>query len=373
MVESGQRYEWSAIPGVKLDKHSTGGVGDKVSLVLAPLLAACGAIVPMMSGRGLGHTGGTLDKLEAIPGFRVVLTEVELRRQLGTIGVALIGQSAEVAPADRKLYALRDVTATVESIPLITASILSKKIAEGISHLLMDVKVGRGAFMKTVEDARALAESIRSVGELNGLTVLTMLTEMDQPLGNTIGNALEVHEALDTLRGGGPADFRELCVEQASTLLLAAGVCPDRAAAKRLVSGKLTDGSALLKFEQLVAAQGGDARCLAEPSRLPRAECQSVVTATSSGYLDELDAYELGLAAMALGAGRTTAEQAIDPAVGLVVHKKLGQHVIAGEPLITIHHRSGQDISAVQTRLAAAIDYDPDPLMLPPLIYETHP
>ncbi len=370
MADSGQCFDWSGLPGIKLDKHSTGGVGDKVSLVLAPLLAACGAIVPMMSGRGLGHTGGTLDKLEAIPGFQVVLPVEQVQRQLATIGCAMIGQSAAMAPADRKLYALRDVTATVESVPLITASILSKKLAEGISVLLMDVKVGRGAFMKTVAEARALAASIHSVGTANGLSVMTMLSGMDQPLGEMIGNALEVREALATLRGAGPADLRELCVEQACLLLHRAGLCSDLAAARLLAVQKLDDGSAWHRFQQLVAAQGGDATALEGHTRLPTAEKITPFLAPATGYIGLLDAFEIGMAAVELGAGRRRAEDAIDHAVGFKLGKKLGEPVLAGEPILFIHHRPKQDLANTLERLNRAIEIHQTPPSVAPLIRE---
>ena len=346
MADSGTVFDLSAIPGIKVDKHSTGGVGDKVSLVLAPLVAACGAVVPMMSGRGLGHTGGTLDKLESIPGFRVNLSEAEFKSTLAKLGVAMIGQTAEVAPADMKLYALRDVTGTVESIPLITASILSKKLAEGISGLVMDVKCGRGAFMKTLPQARELAQSIARVGKLNGLNVRAIITGMDAPLGRAVGNSLEVIESIEILRGRGPADLRELCLVFAAEMLELAGK-PD---GFRQASEALDGGAALDKFRQMIASQGGDPAVVDDPSKLPRAESQTLLFAGQSGFVTEMDAEAVGLAGLELGAGRRRAEDRVDPAVGILVLKKPGEAVRAGETIFEIHH-NGPGIAAAMARL----------------------
>ncbi len=366
MADSGTVFDLAAIPGIKVDKHSTGGVGDKVSLVLAPLVAACGAVVPMMSGRGLGHTGGTLDKLEAIPGFRVDLSEAEFKRTLQKVGVAMIGQTAEVAPADKKLYALRDVSGTVESIPLITASILSKKLAEGISGLVMDVKCGRGAFMKTLPQARELAESIARVGELNGLKVRTIITNMDAPLGSAVGNALEVIESIETLRGGGPADLRELCVLFAAAMLEQAGIADGGRRAREA----LEDGSALAKFRELIAAQGGDASVVDDPSRLPHASSRSIIVADRSGFIVEMDAEAVGLAALELGAGRKRVEDRIDPAVGILVLKKPGDAVDIGDGVFEIHH-NGKSLSDASARLRGSFtiaERAPAPL---PLVFDS--
>ncbi len=346
MADSGTVFDLSAIPGVKVDKHSTGGVGDKVSLVLAPLAAACGAVVPMMSGRGLGHTGGTLDKLEAIPGFRVNLSEAEFKSTLAKLGVAMIGQTPEVAPADKTLYALRDVTGTVESIPLITASILSKKLAEGISGLVMDVKCGPGAFMKTLPQARELAHSIARVGKLNGLKVKAIITAMDAPLGRAVGNALEVAECLETLRGRGPADLRELCLLFAAEMLELAGI----ADAARRAREALDSGAALEKFRDLIAAQGGDPSVVDDPSRLPQAASRATVVTGRSGFVSEMDAEAVGLAALELGAGRAKAEDRVDPAVGILVWKKPGEAVRVGETVFEIHH-NGIGLEAATARL----------------------
>jgi pyrimidine-nucleoside phosphorylase len=336
MLRSGDVLDLSAIPGAKIDKHSTGGVGDKVSLALAPLAAACGVKVPMISGRGLGHTGGTLDKLEAIPGFRVDLPAEEFTRLVREVGACLIGQTARLAPADKKLYALRDVTATVESIPLIAASIMSKKLAEGIDGLVLDVKVGSGAFMKTREDARALAAVLCGIGRSMGKKVTALLTAMDQPLGRAVGNALEVAEIVDLLRGGGPADLRECTIALTAEMLLLAGAAPDAAAARAAVEGAIADGRGLETFERIVAAQGGDARAIRDPSRLPRAAGTYPVPAPADGVVVEIDTEAVGLAAVALGAGRARVEDPVDPAVGILVEKKLGDPVRRGEPLCVV-------------------------------------
>ncbi len=365
MADSGTVFDLSAISGIKVDKHSTGGVGDKVSLVLAPLVAACGAVVPMMSGRGLGHTGGTLDKLESIPGFRVNLSEAEFKSTLAKVGVAMIGQTAEVAPADKKLYALRDVTGTVESIPLITASILSKKLAEGISCLVMDVKCGRGAFMKSRPQARELAQSIARVGRLNGLNVRAIITDMDAPLGRAVGNSLEVIESIEILRGQGPADLRELCLVFAAEMLDSAGILDGF----RLASAALDGGAALEKFRQMIAAQGGDPAVVGDPSKLPRAESRTPIFADRSGFVVEIDAEAVGLAALDLGAGRRQAEDQVDPAVGILVHKKPGEAVRAGEVIFEIHH-NGPSITEVLARLGQSYRIGDDLPTTQPLVLE---
>jgi pyrimidine-nucleoside phosphorylase len=334
MADSGKVLDLSDLPGVKVDKHSTGGVGDKVSLVLAPLAAACGVTVPMMSGRGLGHTGGTLDKLEAIPGFRTNLSEDELRAALKTVGCGMIGQSADVAPADKKLYALRDVTSTVESIPLITASILSKKIAEGISGLVMDVKCGRGAFMKTLPEAKALAESIQRVGTANGLTVRTLITNMDTPLGRAIGHSLEVIESIETLKGNGPEDLTELCVRQAVLMVELAGIADPEAKVRQALSS----GVALETFRQMVEQQGGDPRVIEDFDRLPGAAHLTEIISPADGFVADMDPYAVGVAVALLGGGRKTATDRIDLGVGVVVRKKRGEAVRAGKPVFEVHH-----------------------------------
>jgi pyrimidine-nucleoside phosphorylase/thymidine phosphorylase len=355
-----------------VDKHSTGGVGDKVSLALAPLAAACGVKVPMISGRGLGHTGGTLDKLEAIPGFRVDLPVERFRAQVREVGACLIGQTARLAPADRRLYALRDVTATVESIPLIAASIMSKKLAEGIDALVLDVKVGSGAFMKRPEDARALARTLTGIGRGMGKRVTALLTAMDQPLGRAVGNALEVVEIVELLRGGGPADLREVTVVLTAEMLRLAGLAPDLARARARVEAAIADGSGLAKLEEIVRAQGGDPAALLDPGRLPRAAGVYDVPAPSAGFVAAIDTEAVGLAAVALGAGRSRVEDRIDPAVGILVEKKLGDPVGRGEPLCRIHHGPGSEPpEAITARLAAAYRIAPAPPPPSPLVLET--
>jgi pyrimidine-nucleoside phosphorylase/thymidine phosphorylase len=371
MLHSGDVLDLSDIPGPKVDKHSTGGVGDKVSLALAPLAAACGAKVPMISGRGLGHTGGTLDKLEAIPGFRVELPVERFREIVASVGACLIGQTARLAPADRKLYALRDVTATVESIPLIAASIMSKKLAEGIEALVLDVKVGRGAFMKRLEDARELARTLCGIGRSMGTRTVALLTAMDQPLGRAVGNALEVAEAVELLRGGGPEDLKAVTVELAAEMLKLAGLAPGMDGARRAVEAAIRDGRGLAKLREIVEAQGGEPAVVDDPSRLPRAVGRLGVAAPRGGVVQAVDAQELGLAAMALGAGRTRLDDRVDPAVGLLLHKKATDRVERGELLCTVHHgTAGESPEAVAERVRRAYRIGPEPIAAGPLIIE---
>ena len=337
MRDSGKVVDLSRVSAPKVDKHSTGGVGDKVSICLAPMVAACGVAVPMMSGRGLGHTGGTLDKLEAIPGFRVDLSVPEFRAQLKRLGCALIGQTGDLAPADKRLYALRDVTATVESIPLITSSILSKKLAEGIDALVLDVKVGRGAFMKSEADARELARSLVRVGTLAGKRVSALLTDMSSPLGLTIGNAVETTEALEVLHGGGPDDLQEVTLALGAEMLRAAGLVRSKAQGERELARVIRDGTAAAKMSAIVSAQGGDARVVDEPDRLKLARHRASVTAPRSGFVTAVDPLELGYASMGLGAGRTRVEDAVDPGAGIVLHAHLGDQVKAGDTLATLY------------------------------------
>jgi len=337
MRDSGTVVSLDQIEAPKVDKHSTGGVGDKVSICLAPIVAACGVTVPMMSGRGLGHTGGTLDKLEAIPGFRVDLPVKEFRAQLRKIGCALIGQTGDLAPADKRLYALRDVTGTVESIPLITSSILSKKLAEGIDALVLDVKVGRGAFMKTEADARELARCLVRVGTLAGKRVSALLTDMNTPIGYTIGNALETREALEILHRQGPNDLRELTYDLAAEMLRAAGVAKTKSQALRRVELAVTNGTALQKMREIVDAQGGDSRVVDAPDQLAVARHRTTVTAKADGYVRDIDPLELGYASMRLGAGRSRAEEAVDPGAGIRLHVQLGDRVRTGGELATLY------------------------------------
>lgn len=348
MLHSGDVLDLSSLPLKKVDKHSTGGVGDKTSLVLAPLAAAAGVAVPMISGRGLGHTGGTLDKLEAIPGFNVNLPVAEFRRVLEICGCAMIGQTAEIAPADRKLYALRDVTGTVESPYLICASIMSKKLAEGIDALVLDVKTGSGAFMKSETDAVFLAELMVETGVRMGKRVVALITDMDQPLGNMIGNALEVVEVVEVLRGGGPEDLRELCLETAGWMLHLGGVSKTVAEGKQQSAKLISSGKALEKFRQLVELQGGDARVIDDSKRLPQAKHTLQVSSVRAGFLASLQCEQIGTACVLLGGGRERKEDLVDPAVGIVLHKKVGDQVAAGEPIATVYYNA--EVQAARAR-----------------------
>jgi pyrimidine-nucleoside phosphorylase len=369
MIASGTRLDLSDLSQPAADKHSTGGVGDKTSLVLAPLVAACGVLVPMMSGRGLGHTGGTLDKLDAIPGFRTDLTIPELRSALARVGCAIVSQSDELVPADRRLYALRDVTATVESVPLIAASIMSKKIAEGVGALVLDVKCGAGAFMKTTAEARMLAATLVAIGERHGVRTEAVITAMDAPLGRAIGNALEVAEAVDVLKGEGPADVEALTVALATRMLVLAGSATGEADASARVREALASGAGLERFQAMVETQGGDPRIVDEPGRLPSAPVREAVPAPRAGFVARLDAEGLGLAAMALGAGRDRVDGRVDPGVGLRVLAGVGSRVEAGTPVVEIHGRDSRQIDTVRPLVERAIDVravppDPQPLIL---------
>jgi pyrimidine-nucleoside phosphorylase len=348
MTDSGVRLNWSDLPGPKVDKHSTGGVGDKTSLVLAPLATCCGVLVPMMSGRGLGHSGGTLDKLDSIPGFRHQLSLIELRVALQQVGCALIGQTEEIAPADRRLYHLRDVTATVESIPLITASILSKKIAEGISGLVMDVKCGQGAFMKHRLNARTLAQSLVSNGRANGVHTEALLTAMDFPLGRAVGNALEVKEAVATLKGKGPPDLESLSVRLAMHMLMVGKVAASPDQAWKKIREALSSGQGLEKFRAIVANQGGDPRTIDDVSLLPAAPHQLLLRADKPGFVTGINAEKVGMAAMHLGAGRGHIDETIDPGVGCLICAPHGTLVKPNDVLAEIHYRDA-------TRLAHAL------------------
>jgi len=340
MLHSGDVLDFSDLPAKKVDKHSTGGVGDKTSLVLAPVVAAGGLLVPMISGRGLGHTGGTLDKLESIPGFNVNLPVPEFRRVLGQCGCAMIGQTAEIAPADRKLYALRDVTATVESPYLICASIMSKKLAEGIDALVLDVKTGSGAFMKEEKDAVFLAELMVETGKRMGKSVLALITNMDQPLGRNAGNSLEVIEVLDVLRGGGPADLRELCLELAGWMFHLGGAAQTVQEGRQTSAKLIASGKALEKFRQMVTLQGGDARVVDDPQRLPQSTGKMEVVSPAAGRITAMDCEAVGTACVVLGGGREKKEDSVDPAVGVVLHRKVGDEVAVGESLCTVHYNS---------------------------------
>jgi pyrimidine-nucleoside phosphorylase len=371
MVSSGVKLDLSSLPGIKVDKHSTGGVGDKTSLILAPLAAACGAVVPMMSGRGLGHTGGTLDKLQAIPGFRVDLELDEFREILARVGCAMIGQTAEVAPADKVLYALRDVTGTVESIPLIASSIMSKKIAEGISALVMDVKCGVGAFIKERDQARKLAETIIAIGTGNNVRTRVLLTGMDEPLGFMVGNSLEVIECIETLKGEGPADLELLSIELTAHMLEISGVSSSLDQARARVMEALVSGAGLEKFRELVALQGGDPRVIDDYGLLPTATHRLTYRAPYAGYVHELHAERLGRATMLLGAGRNRVEDSIEPSAGGVLFVKRGQEVRAGDPIFELRYRQGTTLNAALEEVKNACRIEETPPSVPPLILET--
>lgn len=337
MADSGDRLDLSGIRGVKVDKHSTGGVGDKTSLALAPMVAACGIPVAKMSGRGLGHTGGTIDKLESFPGFTTALTTDRFIENVNRIGIAIMGQTADLAPADKKLYALRDVTATVDNLSLIASSIMSKKLAAGADAIVLDVKTGSGAFMKTVRDAKALAEEMVKIGSNAGRKTVAVISDMDQPLGYAVGNALEVKEAIDTLNGNGPEDFMELCLTLGSQMLMAGGKAETDETAQAMLKAVIADGSALRKLAEFVEAQGGDPQAVYHPEMLPKADIIQPVPAPESGYVSHIVCDEVGLCSLLLGGGRETKESVIDLSVGLVLCKKVGDYVKEGEPLAMIH------------------------------------
>jgi len=368
MARSGARFDLRGLPGLKVDKHSTGGVGDKTSLILAPLAAACGVVVPMMSGRGLGHTGGTLDKLEAIPGFRVDLAAPDIVDALADVGCVIVGQTRDIAPADRRLYRLRDVTATVESIPLITASIMSKKLAEGIDGLVLDVKVGHGAFMKTVREAEELAQAMVRAGQLAGVRTEAMLTRMDAPLGRAVGNAMEVIESIDTLRGQGPRDLTELSVLLAARMVLIARRADTMADAERQVRDALASGAGLDRFRRMVARQGGDPAVVDRPSALALAPGRELIRAPRAGYVTGLEAMLIGRAAAALGAGRATAEDTIDHGVGIRILASLGSLVRAGEPALELIHRDGRGLREAGDLAMQAIELGGAPPAPQPLV-----
>lgn len=367
MVHSGIRLDLSRFGRRAVDKHSTGGVGDKTSIIVAPAAAACGAIVPMMSGRGLGHTGGTLDKLESIPGFRTALAVDEMLQVLDATGCALIGQTRRIAPADRVLYPLRDVTGTVESLPLICASIMSKKIAEGVSGLVLDVKAGRGAVLKGVDEARALARVMVETGTREGVRTEAVITRMDAPLGRAVGNALELVECLEVLRGGGPSDLVELSELLAARMLVLAGVTESEDAARARVRAVLADGRALSTLRRTVAAQGGDPRVVDDPSLLPTASRTRTITADRDGYIAELHADELGRASSLLGAGRVRLDDAVDPAAGMLIERKPGEPVRAGDVVLELHYNDGArlaDAEALARQAIVIADAPPPPVDL---------
>lgn len=362
MLESGERYDLSDVPGPKVDKHSTGGVGDKVSLILAPLAAACGLKVPMMAGRGLGHSGGTLDKLESIPGFQVRLTRDLYVKTLKSVGCAIIGQSERIVPADQKLYALRDVTATIECVPLIVGSILSKKMAEGTQGLVLDVKHGSGAFMKEPKQARVLAKTLLQVAAKMKLPCRAVLSDMNQPLGYSAGNSLEVIECIEVMRGKRSispdllsADLKELTISLCAQMLELGKVVKNRADGRKLALARLEDGSAWTRFEQMVEAQGGDVNAIRDTERLPKSSKQTVWKARKRGYVTAMDTEAIGRLLVSIGAGRKKASDSVDPSVGMLFHRKLGARVQPGDPLVTIHSADGVDLAELEHLFQAAI------------------
>lgn len=371
MMHSGEELRVRDIISPVVDKHSTGGVGDKVTLAVAPLVAACGVAVGKMTGRGLGHTGGTIDKLESISGFRIELSPAEFRRILTTHNIVLAGQSSNLAPADGKLYALRDVTGTVESIPLIASSIMSKKLAIGASHLLLDVKTGSGAFMKTLESSRALAQTMVDIGRLAGVHTVAAITSMEQPLGCAVGNALEMAEAIAVLHGNGPEDITTLCLHEAAELLLMTGAAVNREEAERRIAQAVRSGAGAEKLAEVIAAQGGDARQIEHPELLPVAPVRTMLAAPQGGYIAAINAEQVGMASMRLGAGRFKKGDPIDHRTGFILQAKVGDKLRAGEPLMEIHARSESEAAALYPELLACYAWSDEPVSVGPLIYDT--
>ncbi|WP_165065225.1 thymidine phosphorylase [Paludisphaera rhizosphaerae] len=370
MMRSGDIVDLSAIPGPKIDKHSTGGVGDKTSLIIAPIAAAAGVMVPMVSGRGLGHTGGTLDKLESIPGFCVDVTLDRYREILAETGLVLIGQTKEIAPADKFLYALRDATSTVESIPLISASIMSKKLAEGIDGLVLDVKTGSGAFLPDLEDSMLLAETMCDVGHKMGKKIVALITRMDQPLGRAVGNAVEVVESLECLRGQGPDDLMGLSIELAAEMVLLAGLAKSIEEARGACERTIEDGSALERLRRLIAAQGGDPRIVDDPGLLPQPKRTIELKSDRVGRVSKLDSRPIGVATMLLGAGRAKVDSRIDPAVGVILHKKVGDLVDLGESLCTILVNDEAELERASEMIADAYHFSADRVDVPTTIVD---
>lgn len=370
MMRSGEVFDWKGIKGVKADKHSTGGVGDKVSLILAPLAAACGLVVPMVSGRGLGHSGGTLDKLEAIKGFNVNLSRAEMGRVMKKIGVSMIGQTEKFVPADKKLYALRDVTATVESIPLISASIMSKKMGEGCDVLVLDIKCGNGAFMTDIKKARELGRTMVAIGKEMGRKVSALITDMNQPLGIMVGNANEVAESIECLKGGGPKDLMDVTYALTARMLVLAGTAKDTKAAQALMEGAIKSGAALDKFRELIKEHGGDAKVLDDPKRLPGAPKVAEIVAPRAGYFTEIDTRTVGVAACVLGAGRQKKEDTIDHGVGLEYLTRIGQKVEKGQPIFRVNYRKPGAWEAAKPLLEGCFKIGETKAKAPKLIYE---
>lgn len=368
MLRSGEVLDLSEIDSPKVDKHSTGGVGDKVSIPLAPIVAACGLAVPMISGRGLGHTGGTLDKLESIPGFRTKLDPAEFGALLARHGLVLAGQSGSIAPADGKIYALRDATGTVPSIPLIASSIMSKKLAEGIDALVLDVKVGRGAFMKDTARARDLAETVIGIGRSNGTMVTAFLTDMTQPLGREVGNASEIRESMEVLKGGGPPDLIEIVLTLGSEMLLLGGIEGDDASARSRLRETIDSGAAFEKMMAVAEAQGGDAGVLEDPARLASARGEHVIEADRGGIVTRCDALDIGMAAMRLGAGRARKEDEVDPGAGITVEAKVGDEVSAGDPLLRLHWNEERRLTQALALAGTAVVVEDGPATAPQLV-----
>jgi len=370
MANSGEILDLSHVVPIEVDKHSTGGVGDKTTLVVEPLVASCGLPVCKMSGRGLGFSGGTLDKLESVPGFRTDLSTEEVIELLRTRGLVLTGQSMDLAPADGKLYALRDVTGTVQSIPLIASSVMSKKIAGGAKAIVLDVKIGSGAFMKNLEEGRELSKLMVAIGRLSNRRVVALLSDMNQPLGNAVGNALEVREAIDTLHGRGPADFREHCLTVASHMLVVGEKSPSLDSARELATAALDSGRAWQQFRELILNQGGDVSYVDAPEKLPSAPCVEVVNADRDGYLKWMDAKVIGETTVAMGAGRERKEDSIDHSVGIVVHHKVGDALKRGDALFTLHASSPESLARAREQALTAIEYSDAPVDPLPLFYE---
>lgn len=371
MVESGNVIDLSKVEGIKVDKHSTGGVGDKITLILGPMMAAVGLKVAKMSGRGLGYTGGTLDKLESIPGFNTNLTKEQFVRQVNEIGIAIMGQTQEIDPADKKMYALRDVTATVSSVPLIASSIMSKKVAGGADAIVLDVKAGTGAFMKSVDEAKELAKQLVSIGKRFGKKVVAVISNMDQPLGQSVGNALEVEEAIRVMHGSGPTDVIELCLALGSQLMVKVGASSDIEDATRKLSDALENGDVLNKFKQLVEWQGGDPKVVDDPRGvLPIARFIEEIDSYVHGYIRQINAEEIGVAARYLGAGRSKIGDKIDPGAGILIARKVGDYVRAGQPLVQMRTSDAHMIAVVRALVEEAFQITDTPHEAPPLVYD---
>ncbi len=371
MAHSGDMMELDGIEGIKVDKHSTGGVGDKTSIALTPMAAACGVKIAKMSGRGLGHTGGTIDKLESFRGFTTEISAKHFIDQVNSVGVAIMGQTADIAPADKKLYALRDVTATVDNMSLIASSIMSKKLASGADAIVLDVKTGSGAFMKKEADAFALAKEMVTLGNMAGRKTVAVVSDMDQPLGRAVGNALEVEEAIATLRGEGPEDFTELCMTLGSYMLVAGGAAVDERQAREMLGRKIEDGSALKKLAEFVEAQGGDPQAVYDTSLLPKASVREEILSAGRGYISKIDCDEIGMCSLILGGGRETKDSVVDLSVGLVLHRKVGDFVEEGEALATVYANDRDKLEAARKRFLQAYHFSENPVRKADLIKGT--